>query len=154
MTQHVRSTHRIRLPAPADRAFRFFTPAGESLWVEGWQPRYVRPADGRTQAGMVFLTGSVEAFTLWLLADFDPARRRSRYIRTTPAWRVGTVEIACEPDGPEACQVDVAYDLTAVSEAGAATLEEFRGDAFARMIEGWGERIRARLPQLLQADIA
>lgn len=57
MAKRVQVTRRIVVGAPVDQAFMFFTPAGEELWVDGWQPRYVYPGDGRTEAGMVFTTG-------------------------------------------------------------------------------------------------
>ncbi len=42
MSRHIRNEHRIRIAAPADKAFMFFTPAGEELWVAGWRPHVVR----------------------------------------------------------------------------------------------------------------
>lgn len=93
MPQHLHATHRIVVDAPVDRAFMFFTPAGEELWVDGWQPAYIHPRDGRTEAGMVFSTGEGAEHTVWILADFDRAAHRSRYLRCTPASRTGIVEV-------------------------------------------------------------
>ncbi|HZH44004.1 MAG TPA: SRPBCC family protein [Lysobacter sp.] len=153
MSRTIQSQHRIRIDAPADVAFMFFTPAGEELWVEGWRPRYVHPADGATVAGMVFTTGDGAELTIWHLVDFDRARRRSRYVRTTPGSRTGFVEIACEPLDAERCEVTVRYTMTALSAEGEAALEAFTPAAFARSIDGWGERIAACLPQLRTAHI-
>ena len=58
MSRHVAATHRIELPVPADRGLRFFTPAGERLWVPGWSPRHLHPADGRTEAALLALFDS------------------------------------------------------------------------------------------------
>src|SRR5215208_1259314 len=77
MTRHIRNEHRIRIAAPADTAFMFFPPAGEELWVPGWQPHYLYPTGGSTQPGLVFTTGEGDDFTIWLVADFDRAARRA-----------------------------------------------------------------------------
>lgn len=153
MTLHIRSSHRIRVAAPADTAFMFFTPAGEELWVAGWKPRYVFPADGSTCAGMVFTTGADAQYTIWQLADFDRKARRSRYLRTTPALRTGFVEVLCMPVDDHHTEVRVEYDLTALSPEGEASLDAYRGAAFTAMIDEWATLIAARLPDLLSAAI-
>jgi hypothetical protein len=153
MQHHVQNEHRIRVAAPPAQAFLFFTPAGEELWVEGWQPAYVLPSDGHTEAGMVFLTGQGAEATIWQLADFDPQRLYSRYVRTTPALRTGFVEIQCTPAVGHATEVMVRYAMTALSPEGVVSLDSYRGDAFRAMIDGWAERIAAHLPALLAAQI-
>jgi hypothetical protein len=95
MNRHLPCRHRIVVNLPIDQAFMLFTPAGEELWVDGWAPRYVHPADGRTEAGMVFSTGAGDEVTHWLLADFDRAAHRSRCVRCTPASRMTVVEVQC-----------------------------------------------------------
>lgn len=153
MTRRIACSHRIRIAAPADECFLFFTPAGEARWVEGWAPRYVAPTHGRTEAGMVFTTGAGADFTIWMLADFDRTTRRSRYARVTPALRTGFVEVACDPVSAEESEVLVTYRLTALNEEGDASLEAFAPEAYARMIEGWKAAIEERLPAL-RADVA
>lgn len=153
MPQHVHASHRIVVDAPIDRCFMFFTPAGETLWVEGWQPTYLHPADGRTEAGMVFTTGQGPDHTVWMLADFDRAAHRSRYARVTPGSRTGFVEVHCRALEAGRTEVEVAYTLTALSEAGAQALQAFEGERFAQMIDGWSREIAARLDLLLRAEI-
>ena len=153
MPFHVSSSHRIVVDAPAAQAFMFFTPAGEELWVDHWQPHYLQPADGATCAGMVFTTGEGDERTIWCLADFDRERLRSRYVRTTPASRSGTVDIECEALGDDRTQVTVRYEMTALDPQGEASLEAYRGAAFESMIDGWARDIAARLPQLLASPI-
>jgi hypothetical protein len=151
--KHTQARHRITVEAPVERCFMYFTPAGEELWVEGWKPRYVHPPDGRTEAGMVFTTGEGDEHTIWLLADFDLAQHRSRYVRCTPASRTGTVEVRCRALAGDRTEVEVAYALTALTPAGEATLADFEGARFARMIDGWAVEIAARRDRLLQATI-
>lgn len=153
MPRHLQSSHRIVVAAPVERAFMFFTPAGEELWVDGWQPTYVHPAQGHTQAGMVFTTGQGDEFTLWTLADFDRVAHRSRYVRCTPASRMGFVEVRCVALDVARTAVDVTYTMTALNAAGEQALQTFEGDRYAAMIDGWADAINARLDRLLAATI-
>lgn len=144
--------HRIVVEAPVDRAFMYFAPAGESHWVEGWQPSYLHPADGRTEAGMVFTTGAGPEYTVWTLADFDRAAHRSRYLRCTPASRLAVVEIACRPLDADRTEVDVSYTLTALNAAADPELAAF-GAGFTAMIDGWAARLAARRQHLLAVEL-
>lgn len=153
MPHHIHSSHRIVVDAPIAQAFMFFTPAGEELWVDGWQPTYLNPPDGRTGAGMVFTTGEGADHTVWLMADFDPVQHRSRYMRCTPGSRTGTVEVRCRALDAACTEVEVTYALTALSPAGAELLQDFVGASFVAMIDGWGEEIAKRRDVLLNASI-
>lgn len=153
MPGHIDSTHRIVIDAPVDRCLMFFTPHGETFWVDGWLPEYRAPWGARTQAGQVFTTGEGEALTIWMVCDFDRGAHRARYARVTPGSRTGFVEVCCTALEPGRTQVAVRYTLTALSEEGAQALSAFEGEAFARMIDGWAREIHARLPQLLSARI-
>ena len=150
MTLRSTATHAIRIAAPVDRCQHFFTPIGEEAWVDGWKPSYIVPADGRTEPGMVFTTGSGDDHTIWTLIDFDTTLRRALYSRVTPATRCALVEVRCtSTDGGRATDVQVSYTVTALTPGGVPTLAAYEGDAFIKMIEGWREAIEARLPQLL-----
>lgn len=153
MPRHLHASHRIVVDAPVDQAFMFFTPAGEELWVDGWQPAYVHPADGRTEAGMVFTTGQGDELTIWTLADFDRAAHHSRYLRCTPASRSSIVEVRCAALGAARTEVAVSYTLTALNATGERVLEDFEGERFAAMIDSWAREITARRETLLVAEI-
>lgn len=128
------------LPLPVTQAFELFTPQGETRWVPGWQPRYLHPADGRTQAGMVFTTGDGDELTLWTLADYQPASFHSRYVRVTPGSRFVQVSINCEALSDNQTAVTVTYVLTALSPAGNAAIVDFEA-AYPAMLAKWQEYI-------------
>lgn len=150
--RHLRCRHRITVEAPVERAFMYFTPAGEGHWVEDWKPTYVHPNDGRTEPGMVFTTGEGAEHTVWTLADFDRSAHRSRYLRCTPGSRLVVVEIGCRALDVRTTEVEVAYTLTALNPAAESALAAF-GAGFTAMIDGWATRIAARREQLLAADL-
>lgn len=153
MPRHLHSSHSIVVDAPVDQTFMFFTPAGEELWVNGWQPTYIHPADGRTEVGMVFTTGQNDDLTIWTLADFDRPAHRSRYLRCTPASRTGLVEVHCVALDAQRTDVRVSYTLTALNASGELALEDFEGERFVAMIDGWAQEITARRELLLAAVI-
>jgi hypothetical protein len=153
MPRHLHVSHRIVVDAPVDRAFMFFTPAGEELWVDGWKPTYVHPCDGRTESGMVFITGQDDELTIWTLADFDRDAHRSRYFRCTPASRTGLVEVCCAALDEARAEVWVSYTLTALNAAGERVLEDFEGERFSAMIDDWAHRIAESRELLLAASI-
>lgn len=143
MPLHVSNAQLLRLPLPADIAFPLFTPKGEERWIPEWRPRYVHPADGETRAGLVFTTGEGEEYTIWQVVDFDPAARRARYARTTPALRTGMVTVEAKSIADKETEVLVRYDMTALSARGEESLRQYEGEAFAGMLAQWREAILA-----------
>ena len=147
------AAHTIRVALPVAACQRLFTPAGEELWVDGWAPRYLVPADGRTERGMVFTTGQGDELTFWTLVEFDTVAHRACYARVTPASRSAIVEVQCREAGTQASDVEVRYTVTALTPQGVASLDAYRGAAFVAMIEDWRSAIEARLPALRDARV-
>ena len=133
---HSQVTHKISLPLPIADCFPLFTPLGERDWVPGWQPRFLWPADGHTQKGMVFITGEGSEETFWTVVDFDEAQHYARYARITPGSRSVLVEIQCAATGPGETDVEVRYALTGHNEAGNDAVHTFAA-GFPAMIEEW-----------------
>jgi hypothetical protein len=153
MAIRVHSSHSIVVDAPVVQAFMYFTPAGEELWVDGWQPVYVYPPDGATVEGMVFTTGNGDEYTIWTLADFDRAGHCSRYMRCTPASRTSVVEVRCSALDAGRTAVQVSYTLTALNAAGEQVMQGFEGERFTAMIDEWADKIAKVRGALLSAVI-
>lgn len=132
----------FRLDLPADQAFKLFTAAGERLWVPGWSPRILGPLP--QGPGLVFVTGDGDERTIWTVLESDPVKGRVRYSRVTPASRAGTVTVQISAAG-KGCQVEVAYDLTALDADGTAALEAYAPDRFAQMLDHWRALIEAMM---------
>ncbi|MBZ9845525.1 hypothetical protein [Mesorhizobium sp. CA5] len=145
MTNHLEHCHSIDLAGPIDRVFPLFTPIGETLWVEGWDPEFLHPRGGETQEGMVFRTSHGDETTLWACTDWQPSEHRVRYARVTPGSRFGFVEVTCRDTGGESTQASIAYTFTALGETGQSYLSELTEDAFVDMIESWKIGINAWL---------
>jgi hypothetical protein len=153
MAIRIHSSHSIVVHAPIDQAFMYFTPAGEELWVDGWQPVYVYPPDGATVEGMVFTTGEGDERTIWTLADFDRTGNRSRYVRCTPASRTSVVEVRCSALDAGRTSVQVSYTLTALNATGERVMQDFEGERFVAMIDEWADRIAKAREALLYVVI-
>lgn len=139
--EHVVRTSSFELPIAARDALGFFTPEGERAWAPGWEPRYVHPADGALCEGMVFTTGHGGEETVWMVLRHDPEAARVEYLRLTPGSRVGRVRVGCD-DLAAGCRVTVTYELTALSEAGDASLRELDPAAYEAFIASWESSIR------------
>jgi hypothetical protein len=145
VTGAVRLTGRIRVARPPAEAFGLFTPRGEQDWVQGWQPHFPVPAPDDTEPGTVFETGGHGQHTVWVVTERQPGRRIS-YARTTPGDRAGTVTVelsAAGRDG-EASDVEVTYQLTALSAAARNGLREF-ADGYPAYLRSWQDAISAWL---------
>ena len=133
-------THHFELPMAPAEAIRFFTPEGERAWAKGWEPRYLHPADGRATAGMVFTTGHGGEETLWMMTRHEPEFGVAEYLRVTPGSRMGTVRVQCS-EAAQGTRVTVTYSLTALTQAGNATLVALGAGAYEAFIESWRESI-------------
>jgi hypothetical protein len=136
--------HAITVPRPMPGALELFTPEGERAWAEGWDPKMLWPANGATTAGMVFTTDHGGEHTIWTMSRYEPAEGWVQYVRTTPGSRVGVVTVRCSAAGAASTRVEVDYDITALTEAGNAFLEDLTGEKFAAFIDSWKDAI-ARL---------
>jgi hypothetical protein len=141
MTRVIRTGTLHVAAAPAD-AFPLFTAPGERLWVPGWAPVIVGGGNG-LERGSVWLTGEGDEHTIWLVVDYDPEKLHARYARITPASRAGTVEVTARPDGSGETSVEVAYDLTALSEEGNEALGDFDEANYEKMMLEWERLIEA-----------
>ncbi len=118
----------IRVGLPPSRAFWLFTPRGEEEWAPGWKPRFPVPVPDDTRPGTVFETDAHGQRTVWLVVDRSEGRRIS-YARVTPGDRAGTVTVVIDAagQGGEQSDVEVTYDLTALTGAAERDLASFAG---------------------------
>jgi hypothetical protein len=146
-----RLTGRIRVAQPPAEAFRLFSARGEQDWAPGWYPHFLVPAPDDTEPGTVFETGAHGPPgahgqpTVWVVTDRQPGRRIS-YARVTPGDRAGTVTVTLSPAGQdgEASDVEVTYQLTALSAAAQPGLGEF-ADGYPAYLQSWQDAISAWL---------
>ncbi len=119
-----------------------FTPEGERLWVEGWEPTYLSGATD--EVGAVWST-SHGALTLWVTVI--RTGDQVAFARVSDNGTAGMVSVYCEPAYSGGTTVHVKYDLTATSTFGLTVLEQFAA-GFDEMLETWRIRIALRLSEM------
>ncbi len=152
----VEHTRAFELDAPASRLFPLFSPAGEKLWVPGWDYENVTGSSPLSE-DQVFLTGAhdqagVEA--IWLVKRYRPERHLIELYRVEPGVKVGVVRVQCtELDSPSAAsgaaapvpartEVRVTYRYIALSEEGERFIEEFTPEAYEAFMGEWQMLLR------------
>jgi hypothetical protein len=146
MNRSVSHTGTLRVDAAPEHAFQLFTAPGERLWVDGWDPEVLSGGDGRSK-GSVFVTDAHGDKAYWVVVDYDEDALHARYARIAPGTRAGTVEVAARDDGTGATEVEVTYELTALTDAGNEQLAAFDSDAYAQMLAEWERMIREANPE-------
>jgi hypothetical protein len=137
MNRSVSHTGTLRVDAPPEHAFQLFTAPGERLW----EPEVLRGGDGRHK-GSVFVTDAHGDKAYWVVVDYDDAALHARYARIAPGSRAGTVAVRARDDGAGATEVEVTYELTALTDAGNEQLAAFDAEAYAQMLAEWESLIR------------
>jgi len=137
----VAHTGKLRVDAPPEHAFQLFTAPGERLWVDGWDPEVLSGGDGRAR-GAVFVTNVAGDKAYWVVVDYDADALHARYTRIAPGSRAGTVAVFARSDGAGATEVEVTYELTALTDEGTGQLATFDSDAYAGMLADWEQMIR------------
>jgi hypothetical protein len=139
-TARVRRSGSLQLPAPPRQVLYYFTPEGEREYEAVWAPEYFEPGTPAPNPGLAFRTRAGGEETLWLVLEYDETGGRASYARVVPGVRLGVVTVRCEAEGG-GTRVHVAYDQTAVSEAGRRALAAFTQEAFDAMLREWRRAI-------------
>ena len=125
-----------------EKALPLFSAPGEKLWISAWDP-IILNGDG-FEKGTVFITTNHGHTTYWLVTDYDQDAKHAQYVRVTPGADTGTVDVTVSSDGKGGATVDVAYQLTALSEAGNEHLQKsFSASKYAEMMEEWRDMINS-----------
>ncbi len=106
-------------------------------------PQFPAPAGDDTEPGTVFETAHGQQRTTWIVCGREPGRSL-RYARLAHGLDAGTVTVTLDggpvPGGSRVATVD--YDLTALSEEGAAGLAGFAA-GYREFLRHWEEAIAA-----------
>lgn len=141
---HVERTAVIDLPVPPARAFPLFTPEGERLWAEGWDPEVLYPGAPDSRREGIFRTDAHGERTVWLILGCDAAEGRAEYAVIAPSTRAGVVAVHCRALGSDSTRVEVSYRMTALSATGNAHLAHFAAH-YDEIIGGWRPHLLAAL---------
>ena len=145
-SRRVRRTGRLTLRGSLADVVPLFTAEGERRWVDGWDPWFPLPGHVH-ERGEVWTTTAAARTTIWVTAD----RRADGVLlaRVTPDVSAGLVEVTCRPGPDGTTDVDVTYDLTALSDHGLHVIDHLR-DGFEEMLEVWQRLAQAAVDRSLR----
>lgn len=137
-----RLSDRIHVALPAEEAFQLFTPRGEREWAHGWDPTFPAPTSDDSEPGTVFETDAHGYRGTWLVTDRVRGRRIA-YAQVIPGERAGSITVTLDAtDGGS--KVEVVYELTSLSEAGAHHLKQF-AHGYSDYLHSWQDAIASCL---------
>src|SRR3981081_2960105 len=90
-----RLTGSAPVPLGLEPVLSLFTPRGERLWADGWDPQFPAPADDDSKPGTVFETVHGQQSATWVVCDRD-AGRSIRYARIVHGQNAGTVTVTVD----------------------------------------------------------
>jgi hypothetical protein len=131
----------VHVPLPPGEAFELFTPSGERVWAEGWDPRFPVEAHEETAPGTVFETDHGGRRSTWIVAGCDPGRCIT-YARVSESESAGTVMVECRSGTAAGTDAHVTYTLTALRNEARPDLARFAA-GYDEFLAHW-ERAIAR----------
>ena len=141
-----RLSDRIQVALPAEDAFQLFTPRGEREWAHGWNPTFPTPTADDSEPGTVFETDTHGHRGTWLVTDRVRGRRIA-YAQVIPGERAGSITVTVQTT-EEGSEVEIVYELTSLSDAGAHRLKHF-ADGYGDYLRSWEDAIAACLEKRL-----
>jgi hypothetical protein len=127
------------VPLPPKDALALFTPTGERVWVQGWDPQFPSPAADDTEPGTVFQTDHAGRRSTWTVIRRDTGTTIA-YATSTPGERAGLVSVTCQPWEGDTTLATVSYDLTALVPEANAELDRFAAH-YPHFLQQWQQAI-------------
>jgi hypothetical protein len=133
-----RLSARIHVALAPEDAFQLFTPEGEREWAHGWEPRFPAPISDDSEPGTVFETNAHGLRATWLVTERIRGKRIA-YAQVIPGERAGRITVTLDAiEGGS--RVEVTYELTPLSRAGANHLKRF-ADGYRDYLRSWQDAI-------------
>lgn len=136
----------IRIQAGPDEAFPLFTPQGESLWSEDWEPNYRHPPTNLPEQDAVFTTpDGLRGDRIWTVLGYKPSHHRIDYLCVAPEQLHTRIAIRCSSDDEGGTIAEVEYVFTALGPEGEKNIQEMSPESFDRWIRQWERTINEYL---------
>ena len=133
----VKRTYTQSLVARPENVFPLLCPVREVEWANGWNPRQVVSASGLVEADCIFVTPGEPQDSVWVVTAWDPKRFYVEFVKVTPGFTVGKIEIQLREGDSDGTLADVSYSYTALSEAGEEFVQEFTPEYYDKFMREW-----------------
>ena len=125
-----------RIAATPEQVFPLLCPEMEKRWLSGWDYRMIYSRTGVAERGAVFETSSANGKTVWVVTEYDPARRIG-FVRWQPDGLVVQLEISLGQHHNHETAVSISYTYTAIDERGAPVLSAMDDKGWLETMAHW-----------------
>ncbi len=141
-TPHSKTLHGgLEVAASIDEAFPLFSPAGERLWVPGWEPEHLHPPGVEWAEGQIFRTHDHHGEAIWVVTKLDPEHHVAEYHRVEPGRYVARITVRCAATAAGHTTVSTEYGFIGLSEDGNAEIAAMTQADYDAKMERWAEWI-------------
>lgn len=137
----VSRTYTQSLIAPPEKVFPLLCPVRETEWVNHWNPRLVISASGLIEPDCVFVMPDEPSDAIWVVTQWNPDSFFVEFIKVTPGFTVGKIDIQLRPGKNEQTLADITYCFTALSPKGAEFVNRFTEDYYESFMKEWESEI-------------
>lgn len=142
--QQITRTGSFALPCSADSAFPLFSPEGERLWINKWNPQPIYPQNAAAtiefRRDSVFREGEANDESLWTILDADVTNHRAEYVRHAANSHAAHITVKIDP-ASEGSRVTVTYVLTVFGPNAANLATSFSEPAYAEKMRSWQRQL-------------
>jgi hypothetical protein len=124
------------IQASPEAVFPLLCPEREKEWLPGWEARMIYSASGVAERGAVFETAHAAGRTLWVVTEYDPARRIA-FARWQPDGLAVHIEIVLARKHAGGTAVGICYTFTATDDSGVSALAAMGEDAWLKNMGVW-----------------
>jgi hypothetical protein len=123
--------------APPEKVFPLLCPVREMEWVNNWNPRLVISASGLIEPHCVFVMPDEPNDSIWVVTQWNPDSFFVEFIKVTPEFTVGKINIQLRPGGNEQTRADITYCFTALSAKGSEFVNQFTESYYEAFMKEW-----------------
>ncbi len=137
----VRRAYVQTLVAPPEQVFPLLCPVREAEWATGWNPREVISDSGVLEPGCIFIVPEDAGESIWVVTRRDAREFLVEFIKVTPGFTVGQIEILLRNGDEGRTLAEVAYTYTALTPKGSEFVDQFTEDRFQAWMRDWEEEL-------------
>jgi hypothetical protein len=137
----IKRTYVQHISAPPEKVFPLLCPVRELDWVEGWNPRAVYTYSGIAEQDCVFIIPDSDREAIWMITRYNPENFQLEFIKITPGFTAGKIEIRLAEDAAGNTEAEVSYGYTALSESGAEFVKNFSEAVYGKFMKKWEDAL-------------
>jgi hypothetical protein len=137
----VSRTYTQSLIASPEKVFPLLCPVREIDWVNDWDPRFVISASGLIESDCVFVMPDEPDDSIWIVTQWNPDLLFVEFVKVTPGFTVGKIDIQLRPGKNEQTLADITYCFTALSPKGSEFVNQFSEDYYESFMKEWEAEI-------------